>query len=131
MLPFLQPQHQWLSFRHTLRFLPPFSLRNLWRIISGWAECVCVYKKEIPLRLQRACVFILLSNVTEGKLTVPAPVFVCTCVFLRIQRMRSCLFVSVESNCCRKILRQGRPGSRQTTSTTGMELVSGLEVKLF
>lgn len=45
---------------------------------------VCTRKKSSQftlLRLQRAHVFILLSKVTKGELTVCAPVFVCTRVF--------------------------------------------------
>lgn len=69
-------------------------------LVSGRAVYVCVFEGEIRqvalLRLQRAHVFILLSQVTKGKLTDPALVFVCTCVFQQIQRTCSCLFVGVK-----------------------------------
>lgn len=66
--------------------------------------------KFVLLRLQRTCKFILLSKVTKEELTVPASVFVCSGVFLGIQRMCSCVFVSVDWKYCRRILLWGRPG---------------------
>lgn len=49
----------------------------------GWM-CLCVQKRNpasLPCSDYRAHVFIWLSKVTKGELTVRAPVFVCTCVF--------------------------------------------------